>query len=358
MPAALCNRPCVLLFMAALWPACTGSKLARPLVIAGTVAAGAAAYGNRDKHAAGPLAVAAAVNGAVIALSLFLIKPLETEIEVRKGKEAFAAPVLTCTTSSSRSCVLSCRCCHQRLPHPCDITPPTVAPVCRRRCRPPPTPPQQELRPQAAAALTYILVYNAHCHFSASQALPLPTNASPNKKPDQKQAAADSKARSLLQRWAKVGAARGLRDMHAVPENAAWLLRPAGGSILAGSPGLPAELLQMRAIARCSLPGSLRINVSPTAHLPHCRSCTPCAWLCPALPLAPPCAACCCSTRSTEAAGLSCGRRLCSHQANCTEQPAVASARCSPATAAARLVTAMAAARWGPAAADPRCPTP
>ncbi|KAI7838760.1 hypothetical protein COHA_007553 [Chlorella ohadii] len=96
------------------------SKLARPLVIAGTVAAGAAAYGNRDKHAAGPLAVAAAVNGAVIALSLFLIKPLETEIE----------------------------------------------------------------------------------------ALPPPTNASPNKKPDQKQAAADSKARSLLQRWAKLHTVR------------------------------------------------------------------------------------------------------------------------------------------------------
>lgn len=60
-----------------------GSKLARPLVIAGTVAAGAAAYGNRDKHAAGPLAVAAAVNGAAIALTLFLLKPLEAEIEVR-----------------------------------------------------------------------------------------------------------------------------------------------------------------------------------------------------------------------------------------------------------------------------------
>lgn len=75
----------VFLLIATFCPASSGSKLARPLVIAGTVAAGAAAYGNRDKHAAGPLAVAAAVNGAVIALSLFLIKPLETEIEVRIG---------------------------------------------------------------------------------------------------------------------------------------------------------------------------------------------------------------------------------------------------------------------------------
>lgn len=37
------------------------------------------------------------------------------------------------------------------------------------------------------------------------QALPAPANGSPNKR-DQKQAAADSKARSLLQRWAKVRA--------------------------------------------------------------------------------------------------------------------------------------------------------
>lgn len=51
-------------------------------MIAGTVAAGAAAWGNRDKHAAAPLAVAAAVNGAAIALTLFLLKPLEAEIEV------------------------------------------------------------------------------------------------------------------------------------------------------------------------------------------------------------------------------------------------------------------------------------
>lgn len=59
-----------------------GSKLARPLVIAGTVAAATAAYGNRDKHAAGPLAVAAAVNAAAVALTLLLIKPVEKEIEV------------------------------------------------------------------------------------------------------------------------------------------------------------------------------------------------------------------------------------------------------------------------------------
>lgn len=39
--------------------------------------------------------------------------------------------------------------------------------------------------------------------FLLPQALPAPANGSPNKK-DQKQAAADSKARSLLQRWAKV----------------------------------------------------------------------------------------------------------------------------------------------------------
>lgn len=60
----------------------TGTKLARPLVIAGTVAAATAAYGNRDKHAAAPLAVAAAVNAAAMALTLLLIKPVEKEIEV------------------------------------------------------------------------------------------------------------------------------------------------------------------------------------------------------------------------------------------------------------------------------------
>ena len=57
----------------------------------------------------------------------------------------------------------------------------------------------------------------------SAQELPAPQNGSPNKK-DQKAAAADSKARSLLQRWAKVGPDE---QRGAVPRCRAALLRTA-----------------------------------------------------------------------------------------------------------------------------------
>lgn len=59
------------------------AKVQAPLVLLGTAGAAAAAVANRDKAAAGPLAVAALVNTAVIALSLTLIKKAEKDIVVR-----------------------------------------------------------------------------------------------------------------------------------------------------------------------------------------------------------------------------------------------------------------------------------
>lgn len=62
--------------------AATQRKVQVPLVMLGAAGAAAAAAQNRDKQAAAPLAVAAACNLLVVALSLTLIRKAEKQIEV------------------------------------------------------------------------------------------------------------------------------------------------------------------------------------------------------------------------------------------------------------------------------------